>query len=136
MKQHLTQQDFINGLDIEQMQHIADCDFCCQQYADYVETSALLTAPHDLHDSIMKQVRPIPRTAYRFQLLQYSLKLGFAMCCAFLLLRIGPVISPKVIERTQSISEYKQLENISSQINQLTLQFLNMEDYSHDKKEK
>lgn len=136
MNQHLTQQDFCNNLTIEQIQHIAECTYCCEQYADYIETSAFLSAPHDLRASILRQMKPLPRTTYRFQLFQYSLKIGFAMCVAFLLLVIGPTVSPIVSEKTQTITNYKQLEKLSSQINQLTLQFLNMEEPSYDKKEK
>ncbi|MGB8453305.1 MAG: hypothetical protein WCD89_13370 [Anaerocolumna sp.] len=93
--------DFKN-ITLEELEHIASCDFCAEQYANHVEQQDMIKAPHYLKACIIQKsmaFSEIQETKEHYiiqlpwkklQLLRYSMKIGLAMCGAIAILLLSP----------------------------------------------
>lgn len=88
-----------NRMTQEELEHIASCEFCAEEYANAIEKNAMIKAPHYLKEEIMQKTGALLRkndTARsllpwkKIQLFSYSLKIGLAMCGALVLLNLVP----------------------------------------------
>ena len=98
-------------LTLEELEHLASCDFCMDQFADYMEDQELLTAPRYLKEDILKrshqfEVQIIAKSnqaSKKLELFYYALKVGFAAVFAIAFLVIAPSLtSPAFSSRIES----------------------------------
>jgi hypothetical protein len=110
-KNELSKEDYFMVLE-----HISNCTYCADLFAQSFDENQLIQAPHYLKDSIMekaeKQVKlPLPsisRISRRKQLLFYSLKVCAATLGALMLLFFSPNINISETKAlTMSISDMK-----------------------------
>ena len=88
-----------NRMTLEELEHIASCEFCVEEYARTIEKNAMRKAPHYLKEEILQKTGTLIRkndTASsllpwkKLQLFRYSLKICLAMCGALFLLNLVP----------------------------------------------
>lgn len=89
------------GLTMEDLEHLVSCDFCVEQFADYIEAQELLAAPRYLKEDILKRshqfevqiVAKSNQVSKKLELFYYTLKVGFAAVFAIAFLAIAPSLT-------------------------------------------
>lgn len=129
-------------LTLEDLEHLASCDFCMEQFADYMEDQELLAAPRYLKEDILKrsqqfEVQIIAKSnqaSKKLELFYYALKVGFAAVFAIAFLVIAPSLtspsfSPKIDYGPVSQSQnqpferlFQGVEHITNRLNDFTNQ--------------
>lgn len=107
---HLTNDQFRSGLTEAQLSHIAACTGCADLFAEYMESESLLTAPMDLRESVLRRSRQIDvqmiaktnQASRQLQLFYYSLRVGFAVLGALVLLALTPYSLEHIPQRGSS----------------------------------
>ncbi|MEG0215809.1 MAG: hypothetical protein RR685_06695, partial [Hungatella sp.] len=112
--------DRTKQVSLEELEQLANSDFCMMQFADRLEADGLLTAPKHMHDNIRARSRQLDvqivaktnEASKNLQLFYYSLKVGFATVFALsFLLAIPqiPMVSPSRVtvfyEKAQEIND-------------------------------
>lgn len=90
---------FLDGeITLSDLEHLAGCDYCIEQFADEVEQQALLHAPRDFKADVLKKSGQIDirltakshQLSKQLQLFYYSLKVGMAVLGSLALLSVLP----------------------------------------------
>ncbi|MEG0687330.1 MAG: hypothetical protein RSB57_04205 [Hungatella sp.] len=128
--------DRTKQVSLEELEQLANSDFCMMQFADRLEADGLLTAPKHMQDNILARSRQLDvqivaktnEASKNLQLFYYSLKVGFATVFALsFLLAIPqiPMVSPSRVnvfyEKAQEIND--QLQEFSNQLFQMEVTF-------------
>lgn len=96
------------GLTMEDLEHLASCDFCVEQFADYIENQEFLAAPRYLKEDILKRsqqfevqiVAKSNQASKKLELFYYTLKVGFAAAFAIAFLVIAPSLTSPAFPTT------------------------------------
>lgn len=139
------------NLTMDDLKHLADCDDCAAQLADYVEAHGLLTAPKGMKETILDKSRSLDlqpavknrHISKRRELFYYSLKVGFAAAFAITMLMVPkevfhPVITPQYsydyAEHQRSFDpRHEGTQRITDILNDFKHQLFQMEGSSNDK---
>ena len=89
------------NLDVSDLEHLASCDYCMEQFADYIEEQELLSAPRYLKEDILKKSRQLDvqivaksnQASKKLELFYYALKVGFATVFALVFLIMAPSLA-------------------------------------------
>lgn len=76
----------MSHITMDDLKHLAACDECAKQLADYVETRGLLTAPKNMKADILNRASQSSHSLKKRELFCYSLKVGFAAVFAITML--------------------------------------------------
>lgn len=88
-----------NRMTLEDLEHIASCEFCGEEYSKAIEKNAMIKAPHYLKEEILQKTGALLRKNdignsllpwKKIQLFRYSIKIVLAMCGALVLLNLAP----------------------------------------------
>lgn len=108
----------------ELLEHIASCDSCAASYAEMIEKTAMIKAPHYMKGSILQRSKEIAADGKerrgeradsskyykRIQLFRYSLKVGLAMCGALAMVFFSSFNSSVAVHTGQWPADTGQLE--------------------------
>lgn len=154
-RQHIDlKQDTCQNMTLPDLEHIASCDYCAEQFADYVEQQELLTAPKHMQDSIMTRSKQLDiqviaksnRASKKLQLFYYSLKVGFATAFALgMLFSMSPISgfsdtvymppAPRESYDTRN-AWYDKANQFTNKLNDFKNQLFELEESFYDKQEK
>lgn len=141
-------------LSMKDLDHLGDCTFCAEQFADYIEEYELMTAPKYMQDSILTRsrqldVQVIAKTNHasrKVQLFCYSLKVGLAAAFALGVLIWSPSIpssfaKPPMTQESQTwftpkYPLYNRAQSITDKIYDFSNQLIELEETFYDKQEK
>lgn len=153
-KQHIDPERFKSELTLEECLHLANCPFCREQFADYIEKMEMIKAPRHLKSSTLERSRDLDiqivagsnQLSKRLQLFYFSLKVGAAVLCALTMLTILPGLSGEIAARqdaaarqSKSLTEkqWKYYDTVNYFTEQLgRLSNINMEVFKNDKEER
>lgn len=152
-----THVNFEQPLTMKELEHLVSCDFCVEQFADYIEEQELIRAPRYLQEEILKRsqqfevqiVAKSNQASKKLQLFYYSLKVGFAAVFALAFLMAAPALASPTFhsriptaasqhsqEQKNTFRIYDGAQKITDRLADFTNQLYKMEVTPHDKQEK
>ncbi|MFR5601189.1 MAG: hypothetical protein ACLTKI_01960 [Lachnospiraceae bacterium] len=132
----------MDDLSMELLEQIANCDSSAEQFADYIEQQALIRAPHDFSESVLKRSRQLDiqasrvssQVSKRLQFFYYSLRVSGAVLAALMILVTLPTVFRNRAPAYPSAPSYLQekAEQLNNHFDSFSDKLLNLGVSDHD----